>query len=315
MIITKIFDVILNINNINEIFNRDINATIFNLVKKKYNGKCFLGVYIVDIIKILNRSLIESNQSNLNGSFNIFIQFEGKCIIYNTNEVIFDMIVKDNINNFISCSNNNISAIIKTNKINVEFKKGQIIPIIVGKSKFITGSETIQVNSYPFVPIIDNKKSYYKITEITDEIINKLNECIIQYIDAEETIKQEILSTNNNKWNHFSDMMHVFKINKSNEIIKNSTVVDLMDIKKLNNSIIHLNNEIDLSKRLINIYNHEDNKITEFIEEDIFSVLYSILKKYYLYLKTINHLASHYNTTELIKNNENIFNLYIKYKK
>ena len=149
MIITKVFDIIFNIDNINDLFNKDINQTILNLVKQKYNGKCFLGVYIMDVIKIINRSLIESNQSNLNGSFNIFIQFEGKCVIYNTNEVIFDMEVKDNINNIISCKGDNVSAIIKTNKINIDFKKGQLIPIIVGKAKFISGSDMIQINSYP----------------------------------------------------------------------------------------------------------------------------------------------------------------------
>ena len=63
MIITKVFDIIFNIDNINDLFNKDINQTILNLVKQKYNGKCFLGVYIMDVIKIINRSLIESNQS------------------------------------------------------------------------------------------------------------------------------------------------------------------------------------------------------------------------------------------------------------
>ena len=45
--------------------------------------------------------------------------------------------------------------------VNIDFKKGQLIPIIVGKAKFVSGSDTIQINSYPFIPIIDNKKVYY----------------------------------------------------------------------------------------------------------------------------------------------------------
>ena len=51
------------------------------------------------------------------------------------------------------------------------------------------------------------------------------------------------------------------------------------------------------------------------MEEDTYLVLYSILKKYYLYLKNINQLSLLYDTNEKIKSNENIFNLYIKYKK
>ena len=315
MIITKVFDIIFNIDNINDLFNKDINQTILNLVKQKYNGKCFLGVYIMDVIKIINRSLIESNQSNLNGSFNIFIQFEGKCVIYNTNEVIFDMEVKDNINNIISCKGDNVSAIIKTNKINIDFKKGQLIPIIVGKAKFISGSDMIQINSYPLIPIIDSKQMYYKINEISETIIEKLNESIIQYINEEEEIKLNISKSKDNKWNYFSDFIYPHKVNISNEIIKKGNIVDLLDFKSLQNSILYLDNIIDVSKRLINKYNHDDADITEYIEEDTYIVLYDILKKYYLYLKNINQLSLLYDTNEKIKSNENIFNLYIKYKK
>lgn len=318
MIVTKVFDIIFNIDNINDIFNKDINQTILNLIKKKYNGKCFLGVYILDITKILNRSLIESNQSNLNGIFNIFIQFEGKCITYDTNEIIFNMEVKDNINNIISCKGSNVSAIIKTNKINVDLKKGQLIPIIVGKAKFISGSDTIQVNSYPFIPIIDNKKVYYKLSKISTEIIEKLNESIIQYINEEEEIKLNILNINNNKWNYFNELLYPFKINKSDEKIKTSNLIDILDINAMQDSILYIDNEIDLSKRLINIYKHNDENITEYIEfidDNIYIVIYDILKKYYLYLKNINQLSIIYDTNEKIKANENIFNLYIKYKK
>jgi len=342
MFINKTFDIILNITNINEIFNKDINNTIFNLVKKKYSKKCFMGVYIEDINRILNRSLIESNQSSLNGSFNIYIQFESKCIIYCPGEIIFNMEVKDTINNIISCTNENISAIIKLNKINFELKKGQIIPIIVGKSKFITGSDTIQVNSYPFIPIIDNKKVFYKIDTLTEDVLNKLNDFITNYINVEEDIKKDILSKSNNKWDYFKNLLHPFKNNKTNDIIKTGEYIDIINITKMNNTVLYLNNEIDLSERLIGLYdinaNNENNdniikfvtssdgtkytgnrtdtkNITEYIKDDDYIVIYNILKKYYLYLQAINQLSLIYDTNDKIQQNENIFNLYIKYKK
>lgn len=315
MIVTKVFDIIFNIENINDIFNKDINQTILNLIKKKYNGKCFLGVYIIDIIKILNRSLIESNQSNLNGMFNMYIQFEGKCLIYTTNEIIFNMEVKDNINNIISCKNENISAIIKTNKINIDFKKGQLIPIIVGKAKFVSGSDTIQINSYPFIPIINNKKIYYKIKNINDEIIEKLTESIINLINEEEDNKANILTIKNNKWDYFKELLYPFKVNISEDIIKKGNLKDLLDVKSLSNSILYIDNELDLSRRLINTFKNDDTNITEYLEDDAYIILYDILKKYYLYIKTINQLSTIYDSNDKIKTNENIFNLYIKYKK
>ena len=173
----------------------------------------------------------------------------------------------------------------------------------------------IQINSYPLIPIIDSKQMYYKINEISETIIEKLNESIIQYINEEEEIKLNISKSKDNKWNYFSDFIYPHKVNISNEIIKKGNIVDLLDFKSLQNSILYLDNIIDVSKRLINKYNHDDADITEYIEEDTYIVLYDILKKYYLYLKNINQLSLLYDTNEKIKSNENIFNLYIKYKK
>jgi len=322
MIINKTFDIILNIININDLFNKDINNTILNLVKKKYVDKCFLGVYILDINRILNRSLIESNQSSLNGSFNLFIQFEGKCITYGPNEIIFNMEVKDTINNIISCMDSKTSAIIKLNnktenKNENIFEKGHLIPIIVGKSKFITGSSTIQINAYPFIPIIDNKKIYYKIDDLSEDTLNKLNEFINENIAIEEEKKQSILKNANNKWEYFKEFLYPLKVNNTDKIIKAGEYIDLLELSKLKNKLIYLNNEVDLSKRLINVNNIDDksNDITEYIKEDEYIVLYDVLKKYYLYLYSINQLATIYDTDDKIKKNKNIFDLYIKYKK
>ena len=43
-------------------------------------------------------------------------------------------------------------------------------------------------------------------------------------------------------------------------------------------------------------------------------IFYELCKKYYLYLKLINDLSILYNTDKLIKDNNNIFDIYIKYK-
>lgn len=315
MIITKIFDIILNIDNINTIFNKDINLTILELIKAKYVNKCYLGVFITDINKILNRSLIESDQSDLNGVFYVSIQFEAECIIYNTNEVILEMTVQDNINNSLSISNEICSAVIKVNKSILEFVKGQKIPIIVGKAKFDTGSDKIRINSYPFIPIIDNKNIYYKISKLTENDKDKLNDKIIKYINNEEIIKKEILSKKNNKWDYFNELVFPYKINLSNSIIKKNNMVDLLEFNNLENKIILQHNEIDMSKRMICTFSNDDKNIYSYLENNNFETLYPIFKKYYLFIKLINDLSKIYDTDEKIKLSKNVFDLYIKYKK
>ena len=310
MQITKIFDVILNIDNINIIFSNNIEGQIFNLIEKKYLNKCYLESYIIKINKILNRSLIESNQNNLNCDFIVYIQFEAECIIYSQNEVILNMEIHENINNNIIAKNNYIVAMIKNNKDISFLKKGSKIPIIVGKAKFTTGSNKITINSYPFIPIINQSVIYYKINKITDDEKTQLNDNIIIYINIEEERKKKILEIKNNNWNYFNDLLYPYKNNKSDENIKKDKTVELLSYN-YEDSIIYFNQEINLSEKLISI--NKDTK--NYLEDSSFNILYNLFKKYYLHLKLLNDLSEEYNSKDLIDKNINLFELYIKYKK
>jgi hypothetical protein len=310
MQITKIFDIILNIDNINIIFSNNIESQILNLIEQKYLNKCYLESYIIKINKILNRSLIESNQNNLNCDFIVYIQFEAECIIYSQNEVILNMEIHENINNNIIAKNNYIVAMIKNNKDISFLKKGSKIPIIVGKAKFTTGSNKITINSYPFIPIINQSVIYYKINKITDDEKNQLNDSIIIYINIEEERKNKILEIKNNNWNYFNNLLYPYKNNKSDENIKKDKTIELLSYK-YEDSIIYFNQEINLSEKLISINNDAKN----YLEDSSFNILYNLFKKYYLYLKLVNDLSEEYNSKELIDKNMNLFELYIKYKK
>ena len=310
MQITKIFDIILNIDNINIIFSNNIESQILNLIEQKYLNKCYLESYIIKINKILNRSLIESNQNNLNCDFIVYIQFEAECIIYSQNEVILNMEIHENINNNIIAKNNYIVAMIKNNKDISFLKKGSKIPIIVGKAKFTTGSNKITINSYPFIPIINQSVIYYKINKITDDEKNQLNDNIIIYINVEEERKKKILEIKNNNWNYFNNLLYPYKNNKSDENIKKDKTIELLSYK-YEDSIIYFNQEINLSEKLISINNDAKN----YLEDRSFNILYNLFKKYYLYLKLVNDLSEEYNSKELIDKNMNLFELYIKYKK
>jgi hypothetical protein len=309
MHITKIFDIILNIDNINILFSNNIEYQILQLIEQKYLNKCYLESFIIKINKILNRSLIESNQNDLNCSFTVCIQFEAECIIFSKNEVILNMVVQEHVNNNIIATKNNMIAMIKNNK-DIDFlKKNSIIPIIVGKAKFTTGSNKITINSYPFIPI-HTHTIYYKIKTITESDKVYLQDNIINYINIEENKKKEILAIKNNTWNYFDDLIYPLKNNISNETIKKGKTIDLLSLN-LENTIVYYNNNINLSEHLLCI----DNKSETYIEDSTINILYGLLKKYYLHIKLLNDLSTEYNSTELIDKNKEIFKLYIKYKK
>jgi hypothetical protein len=243
MHITKIFDIILNIDNINILFSNNIEYQILQLIEQKYLNKCYLESFIIKINKILNRSLIESNQNDLNCSFTVCIQFEAECIIFSKNEVILNMVVQEHVNNNIIATKNNMIAMIKNNKDINFLKKNSIIPIIVGKAKFTTGSNKITINSYPFIPI-HTHTVYYKIKTITESDKVYLQDNIINYINIEENKKKEILAIKNNTWNYFDELIYPLKNNISNESIKKSKTIDLLSLNLENTTVYYNNNAV-----------------------------------------------------------------------
>lgn len=325
MIITKVFDIILNLNSINDIFIKDINAKLLQLIETKYKYRCYLSSYILNINKIINRSLLECNQNDLNCSFNISIQFEAECLIFVKNEVILNMKIYDIINNNIILKNNNSTFLSLTNKYNINevvialiknnsdmniFKKDDIIPIVVGKVKYSLGTDKITINAYPFIPILSFDIKY-KISELNTSQYEQLNDSILKYIAEEEENKNNILKDKNNKWNYFKELIYPYKQKQSNQKINVVLLQDLINnSKNYNDAIVSISEYLDISESKIIIHDTYD----KYIKTDNFIMYYELCKKYYLYLKLINELSIKYNTDTLIKNNENIFNLYIKYK-
>ncbi len=314
MKINKVFDIILNITDITHIFVKKIDDKLIELLSEKYLNKCFMSSYILKINKIINRSLLEANQNDLECSFNISIQFEAECLIFNQNEIILDMEIQEIVNNNIITKKDNILALIKNNQDLTNFKKGDKIPITVGKVKYSVGSDKISINSYPFIPITTNIK-YYKLSKLDDSELDLLNEEILNIIQLEENIKSTILKTKNNNWNYFKELIYPYKKNIELKNIKNT--IDLLELvnnlEKYENQIIEINDKYNISDRTVIL--HKENEVNNYIKSNMYLIIYDILKKYYLNLKLINDLSTIYNTEKLIKENLTIFNIYSKYKK
>jgi len=319
MKITKIFDIILNIDNINDIFTKDINQKLLSLIKKKYQYKCYLSSYVLKINKIINRSLLEFNQNDLNCSFNISIQFEAECLVFNKNEVILNMKIQEIVNNNLILKNTTTSeineiiiALIKNNQDLSIFSKDDIIPIIVGKVKYSLGSDKITINAYPFIPIISNI-IYYQVTGLNKQQLELLQETILPYIEYEEQIKNDLLKTKNNTWDYFKNL--VYPYTNKNNIKSKPNMINLMEVinnsDKYNNKIIAFDEQYDISNCELCIYDDHNS----YVKINSYMSFYELCKKYYLYLKLINDLSINYNSEKEIKSNTKIFDIYNKYKK
>lgn len=318
MKITKVFDIILNINDINDIFCKDINNKLLELIEKKYIYKCYYSSFIIKINKILNRSLLECNTNDLNCSFNISIQFEAECLVYSKNEIIMNMKIHEKVNNNIILKNIGdndvpeiIISLIKNNLDMNVFNKNDIIPIVVGKVKYSLGSDKITINAYPFIPIVE-EVSKYQLSTLDSTQLELLNESILKYVEFEEQQKQTILQTKNNTWKYFQSLIYPYKSEYNNNSDEFINLLDAVNnSSKYQNLVISFDEKYDISNCKLYIHKNADF----YIKNDSYVIFYNLCKKYYLYLKLINDLSIKYNSEKLINNNIKIFNLYTKYKK
>lgn len=319
MKINKVFDITLNIDNIHDIFTKDINNKLLTLIEKKYKHKCYQSSFILNINKIINRSLLEFNQNDLYCSCNISIQFEATCLIFNKNEVILNMKIHEIVNNNIILKNSDSSdlneviiSLIKNNNDLIQLKKNDIIPITVGKVKYSLGSDKITINAYPFLPIVSHIEYFY-ISKLDDTQLELLKENILNYIIIEENIKNDILKTKQNTWTYFKTLIYPHLSTKVPD--EKQSMVNLIELinntEKYNNKIISLDDRYDLSNCNICIYDEHDT----YTKGNLYLIFYDLCKKYYLYLKLINDLSIKYNSEKLINTNKHIFDLYNKYKK
>jgi len=327
MIFEKVFETQINLTNIFDIYSTNLDELLLNKLKEKYENNCYKSSFILTINKIINRSIPTINKRSLTAYTNIFIMFEASILHYDYLDVILDNLVIDTSNSRIVCKSKNKSILIN-NKNNIldSIKVNQLIPIIVGKCSYTLYKNTISINSYPFIPILENKNNiFYKIDKLTSSEISILNSTIIIDINNEIELMNKILKIKNNRWEYFSKLLYPFKeqLNKNKlSYINHNNLLDLDSY-----GIVSLLNEQNLVDHNISIVNYEkyskeikkDNSIysgsiTNPLIENALVVYQIYLTKYYKYMKLIRELSLSYYESDKFNEHKNIFEIYEKNK-
>ncbi len=157
MIIETIIDFRLEYDS-NTIFNfnnfKNIDEMVLNSLITKFKNKTFNRMFIIDIIKILNRTDCISIKNNSNGDMYINVRFLTKCLKIMEGEIIVNnKIIQINENGLIigvMTDNDNIKSIVKSNSELKYLTKGKIFPIIVSRIEYKNDANIILLKSIPF---------------------------------------------------------------------------------------------------------------------------------------------------------------------
>ena len=285
MIINKNLECVLTIQDTNILFSKSINNKILNRLKQKYNNKCYLSCFIIDVKKIVRRSFINCNE-NLDSDFNINIQFEAEVLIYQKNDIIHDCkIIKKESNGIIHGKSKYCGIQLNIQQNLSIYDSGDTIPVIVKMLRYNINQSEISVLATPFIPLKYDIIIYNTINNLTDIGYKKLLELNNSVKNLDDKINK-LNKSNMNVFNFFKGLLSNYNLKDKNNLDKKikTTIIDNSLINKLSNykkfKIDDLLNDINSKKTknyiLFRPYNSYDtnycNVITNYsIDEKIFN--------------------------------------------
>lgn len=310
MKVEKVLEVRLDINDTNHMFSQNYDNLFLDLLKQKYNKRCYKSILITDIIKILKRSNIYCKSKVLDGSLYVDIQFLASGIIYEQEEIIHNCKIVQIHSNGIMHAKSPYAAIQISNieGMNI-FKENEEIPVIVNRVKYNLFEDEITVLAFPLIPV-KKKVIFYK----SNSGVSNLNAESIQILHQISELLSDInklKKDNKDSYDFFLSLLYPYKkqitLKADTEII-NADLFKKIDNKIITNSYSYL---VDNFVYLINdtVYKNSfsDTPIIEIpFDELVLRILYDYKKNIIMFKDFINN----YNTKEKIKNNSHIWSVF-----
>lgn len=279
---------------------------ILQIVKSKYELKCYMGMFIetVNSIKVSGDCIINQFGSPSFGTMSLICDVTG--IIYTPNEVITGCVVKNKDKSGIMiCEANNTSIMIKHNTLFESVNIGQVILARVGRSKYCPSSSHISVNAVPFLP--NYKATVYTLGPITDDDLALLSNTLQQITD-EESLTAEVKKTNNSGWNFFAQLLYPFK-----EKTTPSPTREIVDLFKKSSTTVYISRDprLDLSNPLVTVvdYNESVDTVTPPA-----GVVMAVANDYINHLRLIREMIMTYDTDAKLKAHTNLWQIYKKHR-
>ena len=225
MLIQKIIKGQMDTNDIKVIYASNHDEAILNLLKDRYQNKCFKSCYILDL-KIIRRSPLISNFDRAGGYYHFDYEMLVDGIVYDQYEVITDCKILAITSDGTTSMGSKYAAIgINSQNTLQTYTVGKIVPVRVLHCKYELTINKISVTAIPFIPIISPTSGVrYSISlESSDKeeislLLNKLNS------------ELELLDLEDHKLvNRFKEIYYPYT--KEHKMKSKDILIDINDIK------------------------------------------------------------------------------------
>lgn len=325
-----------------------VDELILNILREKYENKCYIGGFVLDILGIIRRSQLKIMKELDDGTCSVSVLFETRSLIYDRGFIIPDMDVIEPRNNILLAKKDNINARFNMDSDFVGLSSSCKIPVQVSVATYNPGHRNIvimgeiykpKINSKVYVINHSKKGGYYysdmHMIDDTDTIedINMIDQMMDYYEGSGEDLQQlfeipeaiqsmmetineyndKIKNLDSNIVNYFCSIMYPFKNVKKVDSIKLSEIISHIKEGKELPPMRKSPNINILSGSLEIIKENIDDY--EVINVDYNTFMRKMLGKHINNLNFIHSLATSYSTMEEIKSNNAVWRIYNKYIK
>ena len=337
MLIEKTYDAtIVTDNPINFCINKEHHVLIE--IRRNYLYKCFDGAFITKINKILQISSCRIISTNSSANGQVDVRFLADVYVLNSWDILIgveiersqSLIIGKYKKDYIEIDNTFKPTNIQTNTLQLK----QLLPVRVVKSIHQPKHSQISAagilltcdkNIIIYKPALTHKTSKHKNGELYNlSSFTDIN-IITDKINAELILRSEMFKTKKYEILFFESLLYSYKATtKDTELIKGSNEIDyegpINNIGGINAKNIFdvLQNGLDMNgywSRPLGIYRSSpliaftSEKPEEYILLLPDLIIQEFAKSILNYLVAIRELVETYNTPELIKSHENVWNM------
>lgn len=319
MKINKILEVRLDIDDVNDIYCQDYDKKYLQILKDKYINKCFKSVYILDILKIINRSHSYCKNRVLDGSIKIDIVFEVLGLVYEKGDVVHECkILQINPNGMMHAKSKYASLLIKNITEIYIFKELDEIPVIVNNTRYLIYDNELSISAIPLIPIVRNSIIYRVVDAdlfVNDDVSSLFD------LTSLETLKSDIdkiSKANKNVFKFFRELL--FPLKKPIKKIGSIKKVDMVELAQFNNGdMIYIQDSYidDYTYQVINDADKTkiETSVTTTLDISKQDLILYILEDYKKKLDHFHEFLQTYDSSEKIKNKSKVWTLYNNLKK
>jgi len=136
-------------------YSTDLDATLLEILRKRFVSTCYMGCYITGITRITRRSRVMINSTILDAHGYVSVQFEANVLIYKVGEVIHGAVISQVEANGTIASTKECDIQVKKDRngfINAVIKEQQVIPIVITHIRYGIGKSRITAVGTPWLP-------------------------------------------------------------------------------------------------------------------------------------------------------------------